>query len=341
MIIKSYEVEKKISNLLKFNFFLLYGENNGLKKDICKIIKKSIEKKEENLETVSIYENEIIEDEENFYNSIYSGSLFSDKKILIVNNVTDKIVNQIQSVIDKKPDNTILIITSDILEKKSKLRNLFEKDKETICVPCYSDTSRDLAIIATNELKKNNLLLSQEIINLLVDKSNNDRINLKNELEKIKSYSLNKKNLDVDEIKLLINFAGEYKSENLINECLSGNILSYKKILSELYVNTINHIYFFRILSNKTQRLIDMKEKNKISNQNIDEILNSSKPPIFWKEKPIVKKQLTIWSLRDLKIIIKEINNNELLCKKNPLISKAIFFNFFTKICKKANNYSL
>ena len=73
---------------------------------------------------------------------------------------------------------------------------------------------------------------------------------------------------------------------------------------------------------------------------NLDNLINSSKPPIFWKEKPIIKKQLTIWSLRELKNTINEINNTELLCKKNPQISKLIFFNFFTKICNKANNYS-
>ena len=73
---------------------------------------------------------------------------------------------------------------------------------------------------------------------------------------------------------------------------------------------------------------------------NLDSLLNASRPPIFWKEKPMVKKQLTIWTLSNLKKTIYEINDIELLCKKNPQISSMIFFNFFTKICKKANNFS-
>jgi len=71
----------------------------------------------------------------------------------------------------------------------------------------------------------------------------------------------------------------------------------------------------------------------------VDNLINGIKPAIFWKEKPIVKKQLSIWSLNDLKKIISEINNTELLCKKNPHISRIIFFNFFSEICKKANNF--
>ena len=69
-------------------------------------------------------------------------------------------------------------------------------------------------------------------------------------------------------------------------------------------------------------------------------LISSVKPAIFWQEKPLVKKQLTIWKLNELKKMINEINNTELLCKKNPQISNSIFFNLFNSICKKANSFS-
>ena len=182
-------------------------------------------------------------------------------------------------------------------------------------------------------------MLSREAINLLIEKSNSDRNNLKNEIEKIKSYSLDKKKLGLSEIRSLINFSGDYKSDILINECLCGDISQYKKIISELYTNTVSQILLFRILSNKVQRLLKIKEQENKSNS-LDQLINTSKPAIFWKEKPLVKKQLSIWSVGELERIINGINNTELLCKKNPQISKAIFFNFFLEICTKANNYS-
>ena len=339
MIIKSYEVQKNISNLLKHNFFLLYGENFGLKKDIDRLIKIEIKKESDQIEKISLYEDEILNNEENFYNLAYSGSLFSNKKIINIYNASDKIIKKISDVYNKYPENIFFIIFSEILEKKSKLRNLFETNKKAICIPCYSDSEKDLEVIAATEFKKENIVLSRQAINLLIEKSNFDRNNLKNEIDKIKSYSLNKKNIELDEIKLLTNFSGDYKSDVLINECLCGNILEYKKIISELYINTINQILLLRILSNKTQRLLKIKEQENKSNS-VDNLINTSKPAIFWKEKPLVKKQLSIWSLNDLKKIIGEINSTELLCKKNPQIANAIFFNFFTKICRKANNFS-
>ena len=176
-------------------------------------------------------------------------------------------------------------------------------------------------------------------MNILIEKSNKDRNNLNNELEKIKSYALHKKKIEINEIKSIVNFAGDYKSDDFINECLCGNINQYKKIISELYINTVNYIFLLRILSNKIHRLINMKKIEK-DFKDIDSLLNTSKPQIFWKEKPLIKKQLNIWNLKDLLEIIRDINKTEITCKKNPHISKIIFFNFFTQICKKANSFS-
>ena len=194
MIIKSYEVKKK-KLITNNNFFLLYGENFGLKKDIKNFITDKIKQSNEKLEIISLYENEITDNEVIFFNYIYSGSLFSDKKIIIIYQATDKIIKKINDVYDKNPTNVFLIIFSDVLDKKSKLRNFFEKNEKTICVPCYLDSEKDLEIITQSEMKKNNINLSREAINLLIEKSNSDRNNLINEIEKIKSYSLNKKKI--------------------------------------------------------------------------------------------------------------------------------------------------
>ena len=339
MIFKSFEIKKNIKNILKYNFFLLYGENEGLKKDIKEEIKVALKNKDDGMEYNTLYEDEILNNEENFYESIYSGSLFGSGKIITINNASDKIIDQIETVYNKYPENVFFIIFSEILEKKSKIRNFFEKNEKTVCVPCYLDSDKDLQFVIRNEAFKNNLSLSGEITNLLIEKSNGDRNNIKKEIEKIKSFSLNNKKLEIDDIKSIINFSGEYKTDTFINECLCGNTTQYKKILSEFYSGAINQVYLLRILNNKLQRLLNIKElENKYDN--LDNLLNSTKPPIFWKEKPLIKKQLSLWSLKELKNILIEMNNTETLCKKNPQISKVIFYNFFSDVCKKASNYS-
>ena len=339
MIAKSYEIERKSTSFLKYKTFLLYGENGGLKKDIKELINKTLSKDEKDTEHLLFFENDLIENEDTFYDTIYNGSLFGNKKIITINNASDKIIDKIENVLEKCPENTFLFIISDNLEKKSKLRHLFEKSSDILCIPCYLDSERDLQHILQSELKKEKMKLSKEIINFLIDKSNNDRGNLKKEVEKIKILFKNKKELNINEIKSLINFSGEIKNDNFINQCLCGNTLQYKKMLSELHLGAVNQIYLLRVLSNKIQRLLKMKEEER-NYGNIDALLNSTRPPIFWQEKPIVKKQLTIWNLEDLKSSINKINQTEILCKKNPNISKIISFNLFTEICAKASNYS-
>jgi len=172
MIVKSYEVQKNASNFLKYNFYLLYGENLGLKKDIRDIIKTAVKQKNDSIEMLSLYETEIINNEKIFFNFIYSGSLFGNKKIITIYETTDKIIKKISDIYDKYPDNVFLIIFSEILEKKSKLRNFFETNKKTICIPCYLDSTKDLEVIAQLEFRKNNIVLSREATRLLIEKSN-------------------------------------------------------------------------------------------------------------------------------------------------------------------------
>ena len=153
MIIKSFEINKKVKILLNINIYLIYGENTGLKKDIREAIINTKSEKNEKVEILSFYENDIISDDRNFYNSLYSGSLFSNKKIITVNNGTDKIVKYVENLLNENFKNVLLIIYSDILQKKSKLRNLFETHTETLCIACYLDGNKDLESIAINELK--------------------------------------------------------------------------------------------------------------------------------------------------------------------------------------------
>ena len=197
MILKKFEIKKELPNFPKYNFFLLYGENIGLKKDIKNAIKKVVEKKKNDTDYLTLYENEIISDEENFFNLVYSGSLFGNQKIITIFDATDKIIKKIEDIYSKNLKDVFFIIFSSILEKKSKLRNFFETNKNTICIPCYLDEQKDLEIIAHTKLKENNITLSRESLNFLIEKSNSDRDNLYNELKKIIAYSLNKKKIRI------------------------------------------------------------------------------------------------------------------------------------------------
>lgn len=330
MIVKNYE-SKKID--IKLNkFFLLNGDNDGAKEDFIKSILK-----EKYVNSEIYFENEILNNLENFYSSISTKSFFDDEKIIIIKKSTNKILNLVEEIREKSFKDLILILNADLLDKKSKLRNFFEKEKETICVAFYADTHQTLNIIANNFLRDIKLSLSQQSINLIIEKSNGSRQHLQNELEKISSLSLTNKKIEINQIMKITNLGNQNTISELIDLCLIKNKVKMIKMLNENNFTGDDSILILRSLLNKTKRLFNLSKSYQV-NRNIDSLVLSYKPTIFWKEKDLVKQQIKIWSLINIKKLISQISTIEQLVKQTPLQSKIILSDFLLKISAKTNS---
>ena len=337
MLIKSYEISKK--NLNSLNFFLIYGENIGLKQDIAKSVLELKEKKNGKYKKFEFEEEEIIKSQNNFFNLIFSGSLFDEKKVIFINRTTDKLFNLISEISKKDVEDILIFFKADLLEKKSKIRKLFEKDKNLVCVACYQDSNFDLIKIINDEIKQTKIKLSTESINLLIERASGDRNNLKNEINKLKSFALNKQVISYDQVKELTNMARNYQNDYIVNICLNGDKKRLNKTLGENNFLFDNFFILLKTFSKKIHRLLKIKILNRSEN-NIDQIFNQIRPPIFWKEKEDVKKQVGLWNEKKLNLVIKKINEIELNCKKNHELATNITLDFLSTVCDEANNYS-
>ena len=319
MIVKSYEINKIINN---YNFYLIYGKNQGLKNETIKTILKK------NKDKVFSYEEKQIQDEkEIFFENILSGSLFENDKVIIINRASDKIFTIIEELTEREIKSVKIILNSDILEKKSKLRVLFEKKKDLICIPTYSDNSETLSRLANTFFKNEKILISQQNINLIVSKCNGDRQNLTNELEKIKNYSFNKQSITTQEILKLINLSENYGFSELIDNCLAKNKNKIMTILNENNFSNEDCIIILRTFLIKAKKILTLAlefEKNK----DLDKTITSAKPPIFWKDKEIVKIQLNKWKPNRIKELIYHLNDIEIQIKNNFNNSIMIITNF-------------
>ena len=323
MIIKSFELEKIIS--LNFNIHLIYGNNEGIKQDII----SNFYKKNYEGEVLKYDEQDILTNKDEFISSLLNKSLFETEKLIIISRGTDKLTTVINELLDRKEIGAKIIVKSSNLEKKSKLRNLFEKEKNVICTPVYEDDSRSLNFIINNFLKDYKLSLSQEIKNILIERSNGDRINLKNELSKLKNLSITKKKLSIEDVLKLSNLAENYSVFELSDNYLAKNSKKVSNILNENNYSSDDCILIIRTILNKSKRLL--KIRNEVdNNKNIDQVISTIKPPIFWKEKEIVKKQAQSWSTNEVKNIIFKINDLEALVKKNTANSMLFVSNFIS-----------
>ena len=321
MILKSYEIKK--INIQTNKGILLYGENQGLKDEIISnFFKKNFQGNIYNYE-----ENEIIKNIENFYNTILTKSFFENEKLIVIHRATEKIRETVEEIIERNVEDLSLVINFNFLEKKSKLRNLFEKDKNVICIPFYSDTNQTLNSIAQIFFKENKIAISQENLNFLIERCRGSRQNLNNELNKIKNYLKDKNKINIEEILKLTNLSENYNFSELVDNCLAKNLKKTVNILNENNFSIEDSIAIIRTFLARAKRIIKLQEEIQ-KTKNIDEAISSYKPPVFWKDKEILKKQIPNWPLDKAKFLVEKISTTELLIKKNSSNSINILSDF-------------
>ncbi len=331
MIIKFYDLKKNLNE--KINFFLLYGNNIGLIEEIIETTLKPAFSK-----NISYYEEEkVLNNFDNFKEEILNKSFFEDNKLIIINRVTNKILDIIEELIDKDIQDVKIIFITKNLEKKSKLRNFFEKNNKTIISAFYEDNNQTLVMIAKKFFQERNIKISTQNINIIVERAKGNRINLKNELEKISSFSENKETITASDIIQLTNLAENYNISELVDQCLAKNKKKTMNILNENNSSIEDNIQILKTFLYKLKRLKNLKKEIEIK-KNQELVLSAHKPPIFWKDKDIIKLQLKIWSSEELQKSIQEINDIELLVKKNSQVSNYITNNFILEKLENSNN---
>tara|TARA_A100001035_G_scaffold104321_1_gene81803 strand:- start:105 stop:1094 length:990 start_codon:yes stop_codon:yes gene_type:complete len=329
MILKAYEVNKINTNIN--NIILFYGQNQGAKEEV---ILNLIKDRKKNLQKYD--EKQILENEDLFYENILSKSLFEDNKTVIINRASDKIFKIIENIAERNLEELLIIIEASNLEKRSKLRSFIEKSKKYICVPFYQDDSSVLSKLFYNFIKENNLSISNENMNVIINRCNGDRGILKNELTKIKFFSLNKKKLTTDNIFKLTNLIENHSISELIDHTLAKNKTKIISIINENNLSSDDCIIISRIFLQKCKKLLKLII-DYTQNKNLNKTILNAKPPIFWKDKEIVKKQIISWKIEELYKLIFDLNEIEFQIKKNYDSSVNIIMNF---ILEKATNKS-
>lgn len=325
MILKNYELNK--INFKSNYLILFYGNNNGLKlEEINKILYRN-----QNFKKLIFFERDILINENSFFDEIFSGSLFDEKKIIIINNVSEKILKIIDQIENKDIQDIILIFNSEQLDKKSKLRAKFERQKNLICTAFYPDTEEILIKIAYNFFKEKKISISQSNINIIVNRSDLKREFLYNELNKIEFLSLTK-TITTENIMKLSNLANDFSISELVDNCLAQNKKKAFYILNENNFSLDDSIIILRTFVTKAKKLSKLITEFK-KNSSIEKTISASKPPIFWKNKELIKKQIITWSSLEIKKLLFDLNKIEYQCKKNLDNSIKIVTNFIIQSC--------
>jgi len=329
MILKSFIVEKDISLLQKYFVSLIYGENIGLKDDIKNEIKKYFKEYEQ----ISFNQSEIIKNEKLLDEQIDNISLFSKKKIIFINEISEKIKNKITKILDDPNPDLRIFLFAQNLEKRSSIRDLFEKDKKAGTIPCYQDNQRTLAEYSRKKLQ-NYSGLTQEIINFLINNSGFDRKTLSYEIDKIKSLFLDKK-IDLDKLLEVLNNAYNLDFDNIRDACFGAEKENLNKNLGNVILQNEDAYFYLNSLNRRIQKLHDLNDQYE-KDKNFERAIDNIRPPIFWKDKTIFLKQIKRWNIKKLEEARKSLFDTEILIKtkmhsNNNTLIKSLIVNLYNK----------
>ena len=331
MIFKSYIIEQNIENIKKFNVFLFYGENQGLKRDF----KEQIKNYYNNNEILNLFQEEILKNSSLLVNEIKNKSLFNDEKIIFINEANDKIVSIVDDLFNIIKDEKIFIFAEN-LEKRSKLRNIFEKSKDCGVVPCYQDNEITIRKIVSSELT-NFKGLTPEIINTIIQNTGLNRDKIHNEIEKIKSC-FKEKIIDTQKLEQLLNIKVNENFNALKDEALKGNQKNTNRLLADTIFEFENSVFYLNLINQRVNKLFEIEDLKK-DNSNLEMIIANLKPPIFWKDKPIIIEQAKKWNKDKLKLAQKKAFDTEIKIKSDSTIRKDLLIkNLLIELCATVNS---
>lgn len=331
MIYKSYVLEESLRSIINCKIFLFYGENQGLKKEFKE--KLIIENKSS--ETLNLFQDEIIKNKNILINEVNNKSLFNQKKIIFINQASDKIFETLEDISQSLDDEKIFIF-SEILDKRSKLRNYFEKSKSFGCAACYQDNELTIKKIILKKLKGYQGLTSQ-IINQIIQNTNLDRNKVNNEIEKIVTCFKEKK-IDPNKIDLLMNERANEDFNLLKNEALNGNKIKTNRLLADTVFEVEKNIYYLNLINQRINKLNEIQQM-KSNDINIEKIITNLKPPIFWKDKPMLIDQAQKWNKKKIEIALKKTYDTEIEIKSNSAIRKDLLIkNLIVELCSTVNS---
>ncbi len=326
MIIKAFEKDKLKKTAL--DLFLVYGENEGQKKELIPDILNNFES------VIDKYdEKDVLDNQHEIISSLLNKSFFEEKKTIIILRSSDKLLSFVEEIIEKRLTDTKIILLSDRLDKKSSIRNFFEKSKMAVCIPVYSDDHRTLSKIAIDNFREKQISISQECINIIVEKCSGDRNNLKKELDKIMSYLDKSKKISSEEVYKIVNLSENYEVSELVDNCLCKNLKQTIKILNDNNYSGEDCILIIRTLIQKTKRLRNVLNEYE-KTQNLEQVISEYRPPIFWKDKNAVKRQAKVWDLSKIDQLAFKTNDIEMLIKKNTSRSLNILYDFIIDTSK-------
>ena len=327
MKIQNFKIEQYCKDLSPVApAILLYGQDYGLISDRSSLIINSflnnLDEKQNSLNIIDISNSNLLQNPESLEMEVSSISLLSRKKIVRIKDASDALMKIIDDYFVYSHPDCLIILLSDSLSPRSKIRKFFEVHNDAVILPCYSDDKKSIISLISRALKKEDIIIDEKDIELFANYLGIDRLITKAEIEKAILYAGKEKKLNANDITSFISDQASLGIDELYDYSLNGDLEGAYRVLNRIQKEGVPAIQIIRSFIRQMQSLYRIIHALAISS-NINSILDNFKPPIYFKRKDNVRAHTQKWSFDKLNKALLLLESAEVSCKSpksNPSI---------------------
>lgn len=279
---------------------LLYGPDSGLARERSKRIReKVLGENTDPFALVELTESAVIEDPARLLDEINAIGLLGGKRFILVRDAGDKLASVVKDAAPALHDDVFLLLLADELSAKSSLRKWFEEAPNAAALACYRDEIRDLQTVVNKAFSAAGVSAPRDVVDYLCSQLGNDREVTRSELEKIITYAGDEKTLSVADAEALVDYNRDTNLDDIVNAAADKNVPLLDTMLATHLTRGTSPVAYLRALQRYFNRLYFIKSKME-AGYDLETVVGSLRPPVFYKQKPLLIRHARNWSLTQI-----------------------------------------
>lgn len=334
MIFKALQVENFIKKAdAKIKAILVFGTNDGLVLDTIKRIARSIcSDLNDAFRVADLSGESVLEDVGKLYAEYNGQSLMGGRRVVIVREISNQLTKEIRKMLDDSKSDNLLLMYASNFNKKSSLVQLAESSDDMACYACYEDKNADVY----NMLKTTGLTFNPDAIEFLCARLSNDRMINMSEIEKLKTYMGEAKNVTIDIIAKVISDQSNSSSEDICYAAMGGDKNSAIKLFAKYVAEGNEPVLLIKAMERHVMRLLDCAAKTEKGNS-IEKVVSSLTPKLMYYREEAFKSQLRKWRRDKIFSILDLLYDTEKSCKTTGMPEDEIVERMLLRVASAAN----
>ena len=306
-----------------YHALLLYGPDAGLARERMQLVAKNLNiDANDPFSTLELSESKLLADPVQLTDELSGYSFMASQRLMIIRDAGDKLTKVLEATVDTLRADYFLVVIAGELGPRSSLRSWFEKTPSVAALACYQDDARDVQEVIRAHFANEQVQAPSDVVQYIASQLGNDRYVTRQELEKISLYLGGQKRLTMQDAQQLVDYNRDASTDDLVNAVADKSLRQLDEELGRLLREGVKPVQYLRALSRYFQRLYALKLQAEHSS--IESVIAAQRPPVFFKQVPILTRHVREWSLPNIAKALKLITSAELACKTSDMPAVAM-----------------